>query len=147
MPENPRIFLARMVDLWNTGDPGAAHDLYSEFVVYHHPNRPEPFHGRDAILQQIAGIRAAFPDFELKINELIIEGNRFVAHWLWTGTHRGVFHGIEPTGNRVSARGVSVMRIESGRIIEEYMYDDALGLLRQLGVAVEAFRSQAHLAG
>lgn len=41
--------------------------------------------------------------------------------------------GIAPTGNRVTWSGISILRMEDGKIAEEWGSSDELGKLRQLG--------------
>jgi predicted ester cyclase len=42
--------------------------------------------------------------------------------------------GIASTGNRVEITGISIMRIEGGKIEEIWENYDALGMLQQFGV-------------
>jgi predicted ester cyclase len=44
--------------------------------------------------------RSAFPDFEMEIVELIGEGDRVVARFRCSGTHRGEWLGVPATGRR-----------------------------------------------
>ena len=41
-----------------------------------------------------------------------------VTRFTWTGTHRGEFEGIPPSGRRISVAGIWIHRLEGGRIIE-----------------------------
>ena len=43
--------------------------------------------------------------------------------------------GLAPTGKQVSWSGITLYRIENGRVVDERGEEDALGLLRQLGAA------------
>jgi predicted ester cyclase len=49
------------------------------------------------------------------------------------GTHAGAFMGIPPTGKQVTFTGIDLFRIAHGRLAEEWLMFDQLGLLRQLG--------------
>jgi predicted ester cyclase len=53
-------------------------------------------------------------------------GDRVVARWLGTGTHRGELMGIDPTGKPISVEAISVFRVENGKIAEEWTVWDAL---------------------
>jgi predicted ester cyclase len=53
-----------------------------------------------------------------------------------TGTHRGTFQGIVPTGKRIQARGMMIARFEGGKIAERWGSSDELGILKQLGAVV-----------
>jgi predicted ester cyclase len=46
----------------------------------------------------IGPFREAFPDFRMEIVDLVAEGDRVAAHFRCSGTHRGAWRGVEPTG-------------------------------------------------
>jgi predicted ester cyclase len=52
----------------------------------------------------------------------------------WHGTHTGNFQGIPPTGKQVTFTSLEVYRITGGKLAEEWVELDMLGLLQQLGV-------------
>jgi predicted ester cyclase len=52
-----------------------------------------------------------------------------------TGTHQKELMGLEPTGVRCTVEGISIDRFRGGKIVETWSQWDALGLMRQLGVA------------
>jgi steroid delta-isomerase-like uncharacterized protein len=82
-----------------------------------------------------ARLRAAFPDLRVEINDLIAEGDKVVARNTVTGTHRGEFMGIPPTGRRVAYDEIFVVRFADGRIAETWGVVDLASLMRQLGVS------------
>jgi predicted ester cyclase len=55
-----------------------------------------------------------------------------------TGTHRKELLGIAATGKRCTVEGISIGKFRSGKLLEEWVQWDALGLMRQLGVAPAA---------
>jgi hypothetical protein len=81
--------------------------------------------------------RAAFPDLTPTFLGSFVDGDNVITHWRMTGTHRGALMGIEPTGKRCTAEGISIGKFKGGKIAEEWTQWDALGLLRQLGAAPE----------
>jgi predicted ester cyclase len=83
--------------------------------------------------------RKAFPDLKLTIEEQIAEGNKVVTRMSGSGTHRGELFGTAPTGKRASGvRCVFVTRIANGKVVEDTVVYDTLGMLRQLGVVPSA---------
>lgn len=56
---------------------------------------------------------------------------------VFTGTHRGSFQGVEPTGREVQIHVIDIVRVADGRIIEQWNCVDRLGLLAQLGAVHE----------
>ena len=78
--------------------------------------------------------RRAFPDARYTIEEMIADQDKVVIRWSGTGTHLGELMGIPPTGRRVTVTGISIGRYEGGKLVEEWLNFDALGLFQQLGV-------------
>jgi predicted ester cyclase len=50
------------------------------------------------------------------------------------GTHEAHWHGIAPTGKRVSIRMMVIHRIAEGQIIEDWVLVESLGFFQQLGL-------------
>jgi steroid delta-isomerase-like uncharacterized protein len=75
----------------------------------------------------------AFPDAQGQTENLIADGDQLAKHTVLSGTHQGTYNGIAPTGRRVTVRAILIWRFHEGRIAEEWVVTDQLGLLRQLG--------------
>jgi predicted ester cyclase len=86
--------------------------------------------------QRLAGLRAAFPDIRLTIEDLIAQGDRVACRLTLRGTHQGQFLGIAPTRRQVTFSGVDVIRIENGKFVEHWGGPDLLALVQQLGAVV-----------
>ena len=78
--------------------------------------------------------RTAFPDLTYTIHEEIAEGDLVMTRFSATGTQKGPFLTVSPTGRTVSYTGMDLNRIEKGRIVESWVNYDALGLLQQIGL-------------
>jgi predicted ester cyclase len=80
--------------------------------------------------------RSAFPDFEMEIVELIAEGDRVVAHFRCSGTHRGEWLGVAGTGRRFeNVDEIYIFGVRDGRLVAAMGVEDNLTRLRQLGIA------------
>ena len=90
--------------------------------------------GREGVHQFFAMMRSAFPDLHFAVDDLIAEGTKVAARLTITGTHRGEFAGIKPTGNKISVRTLDVIRFRNGKAIEHWGVTDELTMMRQLGV-------------
>ncbi len=88
---------------------------------------------RDVIEQAISARLAAFPDMHVTVDEQVAEGDKVSTRRTWTGTHSGVYRGIEPTGKRVTWTQISIVRFEEGKVVEDWPVADELTLLQQLG--------------
>jgi steroid delta-isomerase-like uncharacterized protein len=84
--------------------------------------------------QVMAALFAAFPDSHFSLDDLLVEGEKMAIRHHLHGTHRGEFQGVPPTGRQVRVSGISIVRIASGEIAENWLNADFLGLMQQLGV-------------
>ena len=116
------------------GNLDAAEDIYAPNYISHQPAGDEPLRGPEAIKQFAAGIRGAFPDLEIIIEDQIAEGDKVLTRFRTRGTHRGELWGIPPTGKVVEITNMSMCRIEGGKMAEEWPAPDRLGMMQQLGV-------------
>jgi predicted ester cyclase len=85
----------------------------------------------------LEGQRSAFPDWKIAVGELIAEGDLVASTLTFTGTHRGRFRSIEPTGKSVNFTGVHIERVRDGKIVEMWHRPDFLRLLMQIGAVSE----------
>jgi predicted ester cyclase len=130
---NKELVRRLLVDDISAGDAAvAAEIIHPEFVD--HTNPPGMQRGLDGHNAIVALFKAAFPDMEWHINDMVAEGDRVVARTTMEATHGGDFFGIPPTGRRVRVDGIHILRIADGRIAEHWGNNDDLGLMRQLGV-------------
>ncbi len=79
------------------------------------------------------GGRAAFPDFDKTVSELIAEDDTVAAHLTYRATHTGALFQLRPTGRRVTYTGLALFRLKAGRITRGLVLGDTWGLLEQLG--------------
>lgn len=89
----------------------------------------------EALRHRIAGLRAAFPDLTVELEEVIGEEDAVAVRWLARGAHRGEYHGGPPTGKHVTIRGVLFAHMRDGKVAESWMLVDELGLREDLGIA------------
>jgi len=103
-------------------------------VVMHHPSSPMPITGRDAVIGLLTAFRAGFPDLQMKSEDAFGERDRVVVRWAMSGTHTANLFGIPPTGKAVRVAGISILRLLDGKVAEDCVAEDSLGLMKQLGV-------------
>ena len=79
---------------------------------------------------------AAFPDFELVIEDVVGGDTTAAVRWRWSGTHSGSpFQGIEPTDRRVETRTVDWIELDAeGRIVRVTAYFDGMEVARGMGM-------------
>jgi steroid delta-isomerase-like uncharacterized protein len=87
--------------------------------------------GREGVKQLTTMFRSAFPDFKATIDDIIAEGDKVVIRQTWSGTHKGEFMGIPPTGK---SGVIDIIRIAGGKFVEHWGQMDSMGMMQQLGV-------------
>ena len=83
--------------------------------------------------QWAVSIAAAFPDMKITPVDIIAEKDKVVARCKFTGTHKGVYMGIAPTGKKVKFESIAIYRFAQGRIVETWGVMDLLGMMQQIG--------------
>ena len=133
MSEAERLIGQFFEGLWNRDEPGLADRILSEDLRFRGTLGSET-RGREEFLAYVAGFRSAFPDWLCRIEEIIDAGDRAAARMTFSGTHRGELRGLAPTGRRVSYPGVTLFRLERGRIAEVWALGDTQQLWSDLGI-------------
>jgi steroid delta-isomerase-like uncharacterized protein len=121
-------------ELLGQGKWDAAVETLSGDVVMHHPSSPEAISGREAVKQFLGGFRAGFPDLQMTVEDAFTSGDKVAIRWRARGRHTGELFGVSPTGKQMNVAGISILRIADGKIVEDWVAEDTLGMLRQLGV-------------
>ena len=134
MPERARLqdFAKRYTAAWCSQNA-------SSVAAFFVPNgslsvNGAPAVGRRAITEVAQGFMTAFPDMQLLMDDLLIQGDRAVYHWTLIGTNTGP----GGTGHRVRISGFEVWQFgEDGLIAESQGHFDGAAYQRQLerGVA------------
>lgn len=126
------LSLARRAEqVWNTGNLVQGDLLFAPDFVNHDPVLPTVT-DREDYEGFILASRAAFPDFRVRIEDLIASGDRVAVRRVVTATHEGEFGSIPATGRAVTWTGITIYRIANERIVEDWRCYDALGLMTQL---------------
>jgi steroid delta-isomerase-like uncharacterized protein len=126
--------MRRAYELISAGDIDGFGALVAADFVEHEetPGLPPT---KDGVLELFRGYRAAFPDMQMAVDEVIASGDRTVARVRVSGTQDGEFLGMPPSGRRVEVRLIDIMRFDdAGLVVEHWGVVDMLSLLQQLGV-------------
>ena len=131
--DNKAIARRALEEVWSQGKLDVIDEIFAADFVLHVAGSPD-IHGPEGYKQFVADARSAFPDLQFTIEDQIAESDKVVTRYTFTGTHKGDFMGIPPTGVQVTVTGIDIDRIAGGKIVEEWTSYDALGMLQQLGV-------------
>jgi steroid delta-isomerase-like uncharacterized protein len=110
-------------------------NLLAPDVVFEHES---PIEGRDVVMSVLQGIVSAFPDLTISVTDQIVREDEVVVFLLGSGTWRGEFFGIPPTGRHFAARTVDRIRFSGGSIAHISTVCEVLGgfsVMQQLGIA------------
>jgi steroid delta-isomerase-like uncharacterized protein len=143
MPENAQIARIAIEDLNTTGKLELIDQHFDPSYKGHETLTPSL--GRDQLKTNVQMYRTAFPDLTVKADEVTAAGEKVLVRWTARGTQKGPFLGAAPTGKQVRTQGITVYTFKNSKIVEEWTQWDALGVIRDLGIAgqVQGLRAQA----
>jgi predicted SnoaL-like aldol condensation-catalyzing enzyme len=120
MSETKRIARVWFDEVINKHNLGALDEYYAEDYIYHNEDGSVTT-GRDFAKQIATRLIESVPDRVATVHEQLAEGDLVATRWSSTGTHTGVpIMGHEPSGEAVTAWGLVISRIESGRVAEDW---------------------------
>lgn len=122
----------------NIKDRSGWFDFHSESVVVHGLS-PETL-DLDGTKNFYGCLWHGFPDLTIKIDDLVGEGDQVVWRISATGTHTGLFQGLEPSGKKVSFGAQYTFRFKNGKIVERWSNIDRLTALIQVGAVSLPFK-------
>ena len=132
--EQNEALVRRMVEeLFNRGNVSLADEFLAPDFIEREELPPGTPSGREGVIQMTAMLRSAFPDFKATIDDIIAQGDKVVIRQTWTGTHKGEFMGVPPTGRSVSIGVIDIIRVAGGKFAEHWGQMDSMGLMQQLG--------------
>jgi len=120
-------------EAWNSGNPAIIDEIVAPDFKNHNLLAGQA-DGPAGLKQLINAWRSAFPDMNVAIDLLVSEGSKVAIRWTLNGTHRGTFLGIPATGKYASIPGMTIFRIDGGRLKEAWGFWEQAGMLGQLGV-------------
>jgi len=133
--QDRRTLVARIADeIWNRGDLAVVDEVMAASATYHGPHMPNGTGDRETWRRAIGMYLSAFPDSHVKFDDLIVSGATVVGRWSATATHTGPLPGVPATGKRIAIGGITIYRIDDGKIVEAWEQLDMLGMWQQLGV-------------
>ena len=99
--------------------------------LFHFPGMPPMDWNKHK--QFFTAFTSSFPDLRHEIVELVAEGDKVAVHFNVTGTHKGELQGIPPTGKKVSFGAMDFITLMNGKIVEDWLNADILGVMQQIG--------------
>jgi steroid delta-isomerase-like uncharacterized protein len=113
------------------------HDVAATIATFHDPNykvNGEPVEGEEAVRELLQGLMDGFPDFHAEIGRLHHADDAVFGEARITGTHKGEFNGIPPTGKPVDIPMAAFFEFDGDKLLRETVYWDVATLLTQIGI-------------
>ncbi len=97
-------------------------------------SNPENIVGLENFKAHYQNFLTGFSDIEFDIVDIFGQDDKIVKHWNFKGKHSGEFFGIPPTGKTVEVEGVTLVKMENGKIAREQDFMDSMTFMSQLGL-------------
>ncbi|MFQ3662499.1 MAG: ester cyclase [Chloroflexaceae bacterium] len=134
MHEHTLMIIEQLVAAWNSHDPVRVAERYTEDCYGLDVAIALPQIGRSGVQRMFEAYYQAFPDLEIRPDDIVVDGERVALFWTAYATHQGPILNIPPSGRRVTARGVNRLVLRDGRVHETLTIWDVAGMLRDLGL-------------
>jgi predicted ester cyclase len=136
MSEELKPMVRKIFDeAYNKGNLAVLDDLIAPNYLRHQPPMKD-VQGLDAYKKFITDVRNAYSNLEMRLEEILVDGNKTVARITLNGKHTGRTPTLvaPPTGKQIAMMGCAVSTWENGKVVEEWVYNDYMGLTYQFGV-------------
>jgi len=128
--EQNKALAMRSLDATQKGDVAALREIYSPGYIGH-------FRGGtltlDGLVENTKQTMAMFSDIVFIYEDVVAKGDKVIVRYIAKGTHTGEFAGMSATGKKIEITGISVSRVENGKIVEDWDNSDTLGIFEQVG--------------
>jgi len=129
--EQNKALTIRYYEAWDKGDVEALKEIYSPDFVWH------IFSGQDSSLEETIEFlkqqQVMFPDMVSGREDIIAKGDKVIVRYTSRGTHTGDTEDFPATGKKVEYEAIEILRVENGKIVEDWDVSDDLSFSQQLG--------------
>ncbi|HUG15758.1 MAG TPA: ester cyclase [Thermomicrobiales bacterium] len=133
LTNNRAIVRRYFAEVWNQGDVAVIDELVAPTYLRHNDSIPAGgVSGSDALKRIVTSERLTFPDLAQSIEDMISEADRVTVRLKSSGTMRGKLLEHEPTGKHFTIPAIHIIRLSDGRIQEEWLTVNVIGILSQL---------------
>ena len=98
------------------------------------PELVDQYVAEQPLKDHVAMYEAAFPGYGMQIEQLIAEDDLVSVIGRATGTHKGPFMGMPPTGKTWDVPIHITYRLKDGKIVDHWMVVDTAAFMQQLGI-------------
>jgi predicted ester cyclase len=119
--ENNKAVIRRLYEEgWGQGNLAAIEAAFAPVHTLHwHELTPtDQRRTVEEVKRIVVDYRAAFPDLQVTLDQLVAEGDRVAVQVTFAGTHTGTYEGYAPTGHSGRFTDMQVLRLANRKIIE-----------------------------
>jgi len=98
------------------------------------PPAPDQPPGPAGATQILVELTTAFPDLDIKIEDVLQEGNKVIVRSMISGTQRGALMGFPAKNRKMSIQAIDIHEFKDGKIVRTWHTEDWMSGLHQLGV-------------
>ena len=133
--DESKKLLADMYDALNAQDLEAQHKYWHDIWSGIPPGFGD-IHGIENFKYKVLKpFYEAFPDYHVKNDIVVAEGEWISATGFLTGTHSGTYLGVEPTGRNLSKCNFQIFGpLKMERFLDNYVMVDNHGVFEQMGL-------------
>ena len=102
------------------------------------PSPPGDHTGPAAAKALLSGLHASFPDFAIKVEDVLQDGDKVVVRSTISATQSGMFLGLPATGRPMTIQAVDIHEFKAGKIVRTWHTEDWMTGLHQLGLVKTA---------
>jgi steroid delta-isomerase-like uncharacterized protein len=143
--KNKAIVLRHWEEVVSKGKLDLIDETFAPDFVAHEAD--QDIRGPEGVRQFIVMLRAAFPDLQVTVEDVLAEGDKVVQRWSARGSHQGELMGLAPSGKRISVAGITISHFEGGKVAEEWELYDTMGMMQQLGAIPSSTEQQEAAVG
>ena len=128
--QNQAAFRRVISEAFNKGNYGVLREHFHPDFIEHQFGLHPTIEGMQGDIQFL---RAAFPDFNLTVEDMASDRNKVWVRMTARGTNQGGFMG-PPNGKSFEIAVFDTCRFEDGKIVEHWGSPDRFAMLAQLGL-------------
>lgn len=133
--ENKELLRRWFEEVWNNGRADAIDEMFDENGIAHglSDDPSKPIKGPRDYKPFYKIFREAFPNMKIVIEDMVAEGDKVAARCSVRGKHEGAFMGRAATQSPVEFTGITIVRINNGKIVEAWNNFDFMTMYKQVG--------------
>jgi steroid delta-isomerase-like uncharacterized protein len=132
----PQALAERFAATLSAHDLAAFSDLLDENYINHQVSAAAPAPSGKTAKELTIGLfgarLTAMPDLTVTIEALVADTNRVAASFVYSGTQKGPYYGVPPTGKILRFTSCDIFEVKDGHFIEHWGMGDIAGVFAQL---------------